>query len=337
MHAVLLIVHGLIVLALIVIVLLQRSEGGALGMGAGGGGGFMTSRGAANVLTRTTSVLAALFFVTSIALALTARSGESDSDIAEELTGERVIDPTKPLTTEDLLDTLGTGETPAAAPETTAPTLEAVPADQARPARGEGAREVAEGGALGLQTGKGGAFLFHPPGHGNDRDRSSGLAEGTGRRFVKRTDVAEPGKGGAHQAGKPAVTAMRQAGRAGIDHEKWYLPFGGLAEHGGAQLALREDRDFGFPVIEKLAHFDRRVGGWRLDDHTFARWQIGGAGQKNRYTIILYQPAREGEEGAAGLKRRRVKPCQPPGRTGRTWNILPRFAALPEVIKGKAD
>lgn len=127
-HAVLLTVHGLIVLALIVIVLLQRSEGGALGMGAGGGGGFMTSRGAANVLTRTTSVLAALFFVTSIALALTARVGESDSDIAEELTGERVIDPTKPLTTEDLLDTLGTGETPAA-PQSAAPTLDVVPAD----------------------------------------------------------------------------------------------------------------------------------------------------------------------------------------------------------------
>lgn len=131
MHAVLLTVHGLIVLSLIIIVLLQRSEGGALGMGGGGGGGFMTSRGAANVLTRTTSVLAALFFLTSIALAMTARSGESDSEIAEDLTGERVIDPTKPLTTEDLLETLGAGETPAAAPDSAAPTLEAAPADPA--------------------------------------------------------------------------------------------------------------------------------------------------------------------------------------------------------------
>ena len=127
MHAVILTVHGLIVLALIVIVLLQRSEGGALGMG-GGGGGFMTSRGAANVLTRTTSVLAALFFLTSIALALTARSGESDTDIIQDLTGERVIDPTKPLTTDDLLDTLGSGST-TPAPEAAAPSLEAVPAD----------------------------------------------------------------------------------------------------------------------------------------------------------------------------------------------------------------
>ncbi len=154
MHAVLLTIHGLIVLSLIVIVLLQRSEGGALGMG-GGGGGFMTSRGAANVLTRTTSVLAALFFVTSIALAMTARSGESDTDIVEELTGERVIDPTKPLTTEDLLDTLGTGDTaaPAVAPEAAAPSLEAIPAvpspaDDSVPAAAEPAAEPAPGAAL---------------------------------------------------------------------------------------------------------------------------------------------------------------------------------------------
>jgi len=126
MHAVLLTVHGLIVLALIVIVLLQRSEGGALGMG-GGGGGFMTSRGAANVLTRTTSVLAALFFATSIALALTAKSGERDTDIVEDLTGERVVDPTKPLTTDDLLNTLGSGAAPAPTAPAAAPTLEAAP------------------------------------------------------------------------------------------------------------------------------------------------------------------------------------------------------------------
>ncbi|MDZ7627208.1 MAG: preprotein translocase subunit SecG [Parvularculaceae bacterium] len=152
MHAVLLTVHGLIVLSLIVIVLLQRSEGGALGMGGGGGGGFMTSRGAANVLTRTTSILAALFFMTSIALALTARSGESEADIVEDLTGERVIDPTRPLTTEDLLDTLGTGATtpqpsapPAlgAAPVEPAPTGDSVAAPDAA-AAGPAAAPAAE-------------------------------------------------------------------------------------------------------------------------------------------------------------------------------------------------
>ncbi len=69
MENVLLVVHVLIVLALIVVVLMQRSEGGALGMGGGGsgGGGFLTGRGTANLLTRTTAVLAVLFFATSIA------------------------------------------------------------------------------------------------------------------------------------------------------------------------------------------------------------------------------------------------------------------------------
>ncbi len=134
MHAVLLTVHALIVLALIGVVLLQRSEGGALGLGGGGGGGFMTSRGAANVLTRTTSVLAALFFGTSILLAITASGVEKDTDIIKDLTGEAVVDPNAPLTTEDLLNTLGSGEPEAGAaalPESaTPPTLEAAPAPQ---------------------------------------------------------------------------------------------------------------------------------------------------------------------------------------------------------------
>lgn len=118
MHAVLLTAHALIVLALIVVVLLQRSDGGALGLGGGGGGGFMTGRGAANVLTRTTSVLAALFFATSILLAITAGGAERDVDIIQDLTGESIADPDAPVSTEDLLETLGTGagESPAEPP-----------------------------------------------------------------------------------------------------------------------------------------------------------------------------------------------------------------------------
>lgn len=135
MHAVLLTVHALIVLALIGVVLLQRSDGGALGLGGGGGGGFMTSRGAANVLTRTTSVLAALFFATSILLAITAGRIEKDVDIIEDLTGETIGDPNAPLTTEDLLNTLGSGTSETgAAPEpesTSPPALEATPAPEA--------------------------------------------------------------------------------------------------------------------------------------------------------------------------------------------------------------
>src|SRR5262245_22595835 len=71
MTTVLLVIHLMIATALVAVVLLQRSEGGALGMG-GGGGGFMSGRGAANLLTRITAVLAAGFFGTSILLAVIA-------------------------------------------------------------------------------------------------------------------------------------------------------------------------------------------------------------------------------------------------------------------------
>ncbi len=76
MSTVLLVIHLLIASALVAVVLLQRSEGGALGIGGGGGGagGFMTGRGTANMLTRLTAGLAAAFFLTSIGLTLIAQS-----------------------------------------------------------------------------------------------------------------------------------------------------------------------------------------------------------------------------------------------------------------------
>jgi preprotein translocase subunit SecG len=70
MNAVLLVIHMMVAAALVGTILLQRSEGGALGIG--GGGGFMTGRSAGNALTKTTSVLAAMFFATSLALTLLA-------------------------------------------------------------------------------------------------------------------------------------------------------------------------------------------------------------------------------------------------------------------------
>lgn len=69
MITVLLVIHIMIAASLVGIVLVQRSEGGALGMG---GGGFMSGRGQANFLTRTTTYLAAAFFATSISLTLLA-------------------------------------------------------------------------------------------------------------------------------------------------------------------------------------------------------------------------------------------------------------------------
>ena len=68
MQTVIILVHLMIVLAMVGLVLIQKSEGGGLGMGSGGGGGFLSSRSSANVLTRSTAILAALFFATSLFL-----------------------------------------------------------------------------------------------------------------------------------------------------------------------------------------------------------------------------------------------------------------------------
>ena len=73
MQLVLLVIHMMIAAALVGVVLLQKSEGGALGIGGGGGGGFLTGRGQANLLTRTTAVLGAAFFATSLGLTLLAQ------------------------------------------------------------------------------------------------------------------------------------------------------------------------------------------------------------------------------------------------------------------------
>ena len=71
MTTVLLIVHLFVTLALIGVVLIQRSEGGGLGIGTSQGmGSFMSGRGTANLLTRTTAILAAIFFALSLTLAL---------------------------------------------------------------------------------------------------------------------------------------------------------------------------------------------------------------------------------------------------------------------------
>jgi preprotein translocase subunit SecG len=75
MQTVIILIHLMIVLAMAGLILIQKSEGGGLGMGGGGGGGaggFLSSRGTANVLTRTTATLAALFFVTSLVLSILA-------------------------------------------------------------------------------------------------------------------------------------------------------------------------------------------------------------------------------------------------------------------------
>ncbi|MFO1122442.1 MAG: preprotein translocase subunit SecG [Hyphomicrobiales bacterium] len=87
MQTVILVIHLLVALALIGVVLLQRSEGGALGIGGGGGGGagnLFSARGVGNALTRTTAWLAIAFFATSITLTVLATRGGSGGSVFDK-------------------------------------------------------------------------------------------------------------------------------------------------------------------------------------------------------------------------------------------------------------
>jgi preprotein translocase subunit SecG len=96
MQTLLIIIQLIVSIALIGVVLLQRSEGGALGMGGGGSGlgGLFSPRGAADALTRTTAILAAVFFLASLALTLLALHGRPESkSILEQQTSPAKIQP----------------------------------------------------------------------------------------------------------------------------------------------------------------------------------------------------------------------------------------------------
>ena len=79
MHTVVIVVHLMLVLAMIGAIMLQKSEGGGLGIGSSGG--FMTNRGTANVLTRATAILAGGFFLTSLALSIIAGHSRAPTSI----------------------------------------------------------------------------------------------------------------------------------------------------------------------------------------------------------------------------------------------------------------
>ena len=85
MQSLLIVVELFVSVALVVVILLQRSEGGALGMGGGGSGlsGLFSPRGAADTLTRTTGILAILFFLTCLALNLLALRGRDERSILD--------------------------------------------------------------------------------------------------------------------------------------------------------------------------------------------------------------------------------------------------------------
>ena len=108
MQTVVIVVHLMIVAVLIATVLLQKSEGGGLGMG--GGAGFMSSRGTANLLTRTTAILAVGFFVTSLFLSWLASYNRAPSSILGTPTSQSQptngATPVTPPTSGGVLDTL---------------------------------------------------------------------------------------------------------------------------------------------------------------------------------------------------------------------------------------
>lgn len=132
MANVLIVAYLLIVLALIAVILLQRSEGGGLGMGSNSNG-LISVRGSANLLTRTTGILAALFFATAIGLTILAELDRGTQSILDKAT-EGTETPTTVL---DAIQQLQgeTSDLPVpASPAATDTTPAATPADGATPA-----------------------------------------------------------------------------------------------------------------------------------------------------------------------------------------------------------
>jgi preprotein translocase subunit SecG len=133
MQAVLIIVHLLVALALIFVVLLQRSEGGALGMGGGGSGigGLFSPRGAASTLTRTTAILGLVFFVTSMSLTLLSLGARRPTSILNQVAPGQTapVNPNAPPT----LPSAAPPTLPSANPAAPAPAAPAAPALPAVP------------------------------------------------------------------------------------------------------------------------------------------------------------------------------------------------------------
>lgn len=121
MYAVLLTIEVVVCIAMIGVILLQRSEGGGLGLGTGGGmSGLMTGRGAANVLTRTTVILATIFIGTSIALTLLAKATRTSHPLGEAAPASAPLG-----TLPEATPSAPTPDQPSATPLPTAPAGEA--------------------------------------------------------------------------------------------------------------------------------------------------------------------------------------------------------------------
>lgn len=109
MDIVVIVIHLMVIVALVAVVLLQRSEGGALGIG--GGNTFLSARGQGNLLTRATGFLAAAFFATSILLTVLGRLTSTPGDVIQNIS---VPATTAPAATDTAPATSTTTTTPAA-------------------------------------------------------------------------------------------------------------------------------------------------------------------------------------------------------------------------------
>jgi preprotein translocase subunit SecG len=129
MIKVLLVLHVFVTVALIGVVLIQRSEGGGLGLGGGQGmGSFMTGRGTANLLTRTTAILGTAFFVLSLTLALLYKGSNANNNAAI-LNTSTPAGPSAPAPSAPAAPSL-----PSSLPQTPADALPAPSAPAAPPA-----------------------------------------------------------------------------------------------------------------------------------------------------------------------------------------------------------
>jgi preprotein translocase subunit SecG len=128
MERIILVIHLMVAAALVGVVLMQKSEGGALGIGGGGMSNFMTGRGTANVLTRATAILAACFMLTSLLLVVLPQlGGHRPSILPQNLPMQQA-----PVAPTGSGSSGSTGQAPASptAPKPTTPAAPAAPLGQ---------------------------------------------------------------------------------------------------------------------------------------------------------------------------------------------------------------
>jgi preprotein translocase subunit SecG len=128
MITVILVIHLIITIALIGVILLQRSEGGALGIGGSSPAALFSARGAANALTRATAILAAAFFMTSLLLTILSVRSQQPGSVFDQVAPQQGAPANGTVLPQ--LPAGGGGKTPAAPAQPPAPAGPQVPVEQ---------------------------------------------------------------------------------------------------------------------------------------------------------------------------------------------------------------